>query len=261
MVSLATMGGLLYSPALLAARTYCMFIGYPRSGHSLIGAILDAHPRAIIAHEADALSQLEKVEGRNDLYRLLADNASEYARGGREWNGYSYVVVGQSQGHYGSLPWNRPIVVGDKKGGGSTRRLRDNPELLDRLRAIVGADIRLVHVVRHPLDNIATMFKSSRRTLQQTIDFYFSLCETNAILDANHRVFDIHHEDFCAAPERRLSELCAFLGLPVRRSYLSAAASIVNAPHESRHSIDFEGYVPQIKSRAARYDFLRGYSF
>ena len=25
-------------------KTYCMFLGYPRSGHSLIGALLDAHP-------------------------------------------------------------------------------------------------------------------------------------------------------------------------------------------------------------------------
>ena len=28
-----------------------MFIGYPRSSHSLVGAILDAHPEIIIPHE------------------------------------------------------------------------------------------------------------------------------------------------------------------------------------------------------------------
>ena len=32
-----------------------MFIGYPRSGHSLIGSLLDVHPNAIVAHELDAL--------------------------------------------------------------------------------------------------------------------------------------------------------------------------------------------------------------
>ena len=28
-----------------------MFIGYPRSSHSLVGALLDAHPQIIIPHE------------------------------------------------------------------------------------------------------------------------------------------------------------------------------------------------------------------
>ena len=31
--------------------TFVMFIGYPRSSHSLVGAILDAHPEIIIPHE------------------------------------------------------------------------------------------------------------------------------------------------------------------------------------------------------------------
>jgi hypothetical protein len=32
-----------------------MFIGYLRSGHSLIASLLDAHPNAIATHELDAL--------------------------------------------------------------------------------------------------------------------------------------------------------------------------------------------------------------
>ena len=31
--------------------TFLMFIGYPRSSHSLMGAILDAHPHIVISHE------------------------------------------------------------------------------------------------------------------------------------------------------------------------------------------------------------------
>lgn len=33
-------------------QSYCMFIGCPRGRHSLIGALLDAHPNIIMAHEA-----------------------------------------------------------------------------------------------------------------------------------------------------------------------------------------------------------------
>ena len=35
--------------------TFVMFIGYPRSSHSLVGAILDAHPEIIIPHEFNLL--------------------------------------------------------------------------------------------------------------------------------------------------------------------------------------------------------------
>lgn len=31
--------------------TFVMFIGYPRSSHSLVGSILDAHPEIIISNE------------------------------------------------------------------------------------------------------------------------------------------------------------------------------------------------------------------
>jgi len=44
-------------------RTYVMFVGYPRSGHSLIGSLLDAHPNVVIAHEMDAL-QFVQSDGK-----------------------------------------------------------------------------------------------------------------------------------------------------------------------------------------------------
>ena len=37
--------------------TFVMFIGYPRSSHSLVGAILDAHPEIIIPHEYHIVGQ------------------------------------------------------------------------------------------------------------------------------------------------------------------------------------------------------------
>ena len=64
--------------------TYCMFIGYPRSGHSLIGSLLDAHPNAIVAHELDALRFVGAGFGKHQLYELLLDNSRRYAQRGRE---------------------------------------------------------------------------------------------------------------------------------------------------------------------------------
>ena len=37
-----------------------MFIGYPRSSHSLVGAILGAHPEIIIPHQYDVIKYWNK---------------------------------------------------------------------------------------------------------------------------------------------------------------------------------------------------------
>ncbi len=47
-----------YGADIRSADFYCMFIGYPRSGHSLIGSLLDAHPNIIISHELNVLKKL-----------------------------------------------------------------------------------------------------------------------------------------------------------------------------------------------------------
>ena len=40
-------------------QTYCLFIGHGRSGHSILGALLDAHPNIILPDEVDVLKYLQ----------------------------------------------------------------------------------------------------------------------------------------------------------------------------------------------------------
>src|SRR6056297_1246638 len=43
-----------------AVEAFVQFVGFPRSGHSLIGSVLDAHPHAIISHELDTMGLIKK---------------------------------------------------------------------------------------------------------------------------------------------------------------------------------------------------------
>src|SRR5499426_2498533 len=79
---------------------YCMFIGYPRSGHTLIGSLLDAHPDMVIAQELDALRYIYAGFRRNQLYSLLLDNSFHFTTAGRKWSGYSYTVPNQWHGRF-----------------------------------------------------------------------------------------------------------------------------------------------------------------
>ena len=96
--------------------TFVLFIGYPRSSHSLVGAILDAHPEIIIPHEYDLLQKWERFRSakarENNLqkyflyYELHKLSTKQATFGIRAKNplfmegSYNYNVPGLWQGGY-----------------------------------------------------------------------------------------------------------------------------------------------------------------
>ena len=102
-------GGFAHRAAFRDLETFCTFIGYPRSGHTLIGSLLDAHPQAMIADELDALRYNQAGFSRRQIFYLLLRNSRISAAGGRERTGYHYRVPGQWQGRFEKLR-----VIGDK---------------------------------------------------------------------------------------------------------------------------------------------------
>ena len=247
--------------------TYCMFLGTGRSGHSLVGSLLDAHPEAVIAHELDALRYLGAGFPRRLVYAQILQNDREFTRSGRKARlDYAYRVPNQWQGRY-----RRLRVIGDKKGGRSTRRLRHDPGLLERARDAVGTRFRVVQVSRNPFDTIATMYRrtgdpSRGITLESKIDHYRSLCRT--ISEASTRLdpaerFELRHEDVVTSPQRCLSALCSFVGLSADQAYLDDCASILfPSPRQTRHEAPWTpALIARVDEIVAAHGFLAGYSF
>ena len=259
----ASYQGLRHRNLFKSVQTYCLFIGYPRSGHSLVGSLLDAHPNVVIAHELDTLRYLRaKPVGRDGLFWLILERDREFTENGRRQAGYDYSVPNQWQGRF-----DRLLVVGDKKGGESTRRIARDPSLLPRLKRRAGVDVRIVHVVRNPFDNIATMSKRSdgRRTLATCADAYFTMCRTNDEIRRRDdtSVLDLRHEELIRRPKDCLAELCRFLGVDPTPDYLADCAGIVYAsPHRSRTEVDWApGVIEDVQNRMASFAFLEGYTF
>jgi len=98
-----------------SVRRFVMFAGYPRSGHSIVGACLDAHRHAVIAHELDAAHIVLAGRSRSELFARALERAREFERGGSR-GAYDYRVPHQWQGRLQELR-----VIGDKRGGGLTR--------------------------------------------------------------------------------------------------------------------------------------------
>jgi len=246
--------------------TYCTFVGYPRSGHSIVGSLLDAHPRMIVAHELDALKYLEAGFDRDRILSLLLYKSRLFKRRGAVSSGYTYKVPNQWQGEFEKLE-----VIGDKKGAGTVKRIQDRPELLDRYLKTVDLPMKFVHVLRNPYDNISTIFTRKQAkldtppSLDESADYYFSLCETVASIKrrVGDDMIDVRLEDFIADPRATLARVCGFLGLDAPDGYLDDCASIVyESPNKSRNKVTWTAeQTESVASRMREFSFLDGYTF
>ncbi len=241
--------------------SYCMFAGYPRSGHSLVGSLLDAHPDMVIAHELNALGFIRARFRRAQLYSLILNNSRMIAALGRQETGYSYEVPNQWQGRFRTIR-----VIGDKNAMGATLRLGRRPYLLDRLQRVVRDPVRFVHIVRNPYDNISTIARRDDLTLEQATAFYLNLSTTALSITrrvGQDHVMVVRHESFVADAKAALKELCSFLGVTSPDDYLDACASIVyESPHMSRHDSPWTpDSIRSLEREMKRFPFFEGYSW
>ena len=86
-------------------KTILFFIGYPRSRHSLLGSLLDAHPRMVVSDETNAFSRWRSntdkwVQGSIDAYYDTLVRASERAvTHGRRSHVFNDTVVNKSSAY------------------------------------------------------------------------------------------------------------------------------------------------------------------
>lgn len=246
--------------------TFCIFIGYPRSGHSLMGSLLDAHPRIAIAHQEDVLKYILGRYTRWQIYDRLLENSRRYGQINRQTLSYSYHVPEQWQGKFTTLQ-----TLGDKHGESFTLKVRRWPYLLERLHRVIDAPIKYIHVIRNPYDNIATISKKTTvdgRSLDLTAGaaYYFSLCETVSWIKsqvAPEHLFELRHEAFLEHPRDHLRRLCEFLNVETSDEYMDACAGTVyKSPHRSRYETT---WTPELRDAVEKeiegIPYLSGYRF
>ena len=156
-------------------KKFVMFIGYPKSGHSIVGSLMDAHPHMVIANEFLLLrnwkyfSDRQKESGEanpfyqnkaylfNTLYRRSYwDTTDGFRSENNTKKNYTLSMDSLWQGKF-----NKYIsVIGDKSGGVTSDTYLTSKTTFSRyfeeLRSTVKLPIKAVHVVRNPYDQIST---------------------------------------------------------------------------------------------------------
>ncbi len=243
-------------------KSFCIFLGYSRSGHSLVGALLDAHPSVTIAHELNVLDLVRQDFSYPQMFYLIGRNARKFGKAGRLWEGYDYSVAGQSQGRRTGMK-----VVGDKKGGTSTNLLIREPELLQRLQELLPVPLKIIHVIRNPFDVVATRYQKNQKfhALDQLVDSFLLQARFILSLKENHSfsIHDVVFEELIGDPDNTLQNLLNFLGVAGDDSYFSACRDkIFPAPHKSREEICWPEPIRQkLIDACSRISFLSEYKF
>lgn len=257
----STVQALQYRSAISAVRRYALFVGYPRTGHTLVAALLDAHPNMLFANGLDVARYVEAGFDFRRLAALSIWNSLRFTRHGRRSNGYSYAVPGGWHGRWHSLH-----VVGDKSGDLFSEHLASTPALADRTLALFGDRLRVIHVLRNPFDVIATMARRAGSTLDDAAAQFLTLCEANRAVRSKVPAamwLDLRLERLIERPQEALEKLCGFLGERASPEYVESCRRLLfDAPRRSRGGADWDAsLVERLESRLRAYAWFDGYSF
>ena len=262
--------GAIYRRRYRSLRNFLIFAGYPRSGHTLVAAMLDAHPNIVVSIEWGALSHLRMGYRKYGmLYAIERHSRLFTEKLANRWTGYSYRVDRQWQGKHAEIH-----TMGDKLAGQTSKILKDHPELLGELTRIMGLELKIIHVIRNPYDTISAMaYRSAERRggkvssadLAEFSQAYFERVELVSTLRhrSGYDILDLYHEDLIMEPEKVLAQMLDFLEAGYEEDYLKNCSEIVyDSPHRRRSELSWPGGLKiEIQNRMGRYDFLSRYDF
>jgi len=253
-------------------QSFILFVGYPRSGHTLVAALLDAHPEIVMGIEWGVLSHLRMGYGRNQILFSLERHSRLFTRRlHNTWTGYSYKVPDMWQGRYQSIK-----LIGDKLAGQTSIILKNDPALLDRLQQELACPVKIIHVIRNPYDTITTM---ARRSFEKSgskgdldaaflapfIDRYFDrVAEVQKLKEAGRfGMHDLYHEDLIGHSETVIEGLLHFLEVNIPKNFISnCTGAIYQNAHKSRFEFEWtEDLKSLVRENISKYKFLQGYRF
>jgi len=235
---------------------FLMFMGYPRSGHTLVASMLNAHPNVICSNQMFIIENADKKE-LEGLLNTIKDGSSDM-----NWKPEVKIA-----------PAPKPAihVIGDKTGHRTVEYLTDNPEQLDHLKNISLWPIKWIHVVRNPFDCLATWTKKNfdSRKGQKSIDKEFkgafnkfkALNDKIVELKKTEDVLTLVHEKVVVAKDKTMQQLCDFLEIEKTDEWRQRVVKTLwNKPRITRRKISWNPpMLAQVTKSTKQYPWLRGY--
>ena len=270
---------------------FVFFAGYPRSGHSMIGSVMDAHPNMVIAHEYFLLVKCVKLRNmktnifsnKAELFNSLYEDSFFASKCGwrsdkNRGKGYNFNLNSKWQGTFSQLK-----VIGDKSGGSTSQFISKREGKLCLQQMIHSFEIPIIamHVVRNPYDMIATALAYRKKNVKrihwtkhvkQNVSVQLQMTFSRAVLKLADSVVEVkkyvpvvevHIEDFIDNPSKIIVELCHSLGVDCPQEYVEECTA--KAYRNVSRTRDVISWSPSVLSfidqKMTEYPFFEGYTF
>lgn len=212
------------------------FVGEGRCGHTIISAILDSHPNASISEE-------EKPVSRWFRDPSVWTKEAIISRTHNTGLGKERKAIVQATGLTGLRTHQEPLLVlGDKCGWDAVNEVKKRgapADILTKFSQFMGMPVKVIHVSRHPLDNISAWVQSPKwirlhpetyartRVLIRRYSRFYTAAEE---VMAGQDVFHLRHEELCKNPKLEIERLCQWLmpvGSPNFYDWLDRVSKVV----------------------------------
>ena len=239
-------------PAVKSVSRFLFFVGYARSGHSIIANLLNAHPHIVVSHDYSVFSRWAEEprlhENKTWFINALLSNSWKYHVGSK-MDGSEKTFSIESSISWQSLYKSRIQVIGDKAGATTVRLFRKNQSAFVKtykeMKKHLKIPINVVHVIRNPYDNIAAMILRNRnynnKNLNSTNIYYnntdlkvyilnyFKQVQTviKMIKTIPLRTMNVYIEELLSNPKQVMHKLCSFLHVECSNTYLHQCANSV----------------------------------
>lgn len=235
---------------------FLSFMGYPRSGHTLVAAILNANPNVMCSNQLHFYHQLQDL-----------DYIKSYSVRPETWKDTTQIP---------HVPKQEITVVGDKTGHRTMLLLDKDPSRLGVVKQHLNVPIKWIHVVRNPYDNLATWGRleylvkerkgiptTDRAELDIVINEYRVLNETIAKLKRSEDILTVNHEFVITRMHNTLEEMADFLEIsfdPIWRD--NVRNTCWTKPRITRGQVNWtQEQKDTVKKIIDQYEWLNGYEF
>ena len=216
--------------------------------------------RIMIGNEVHALRCFHAGDSWWSLIGRIAVNAKAF-RKNPHWTKYNYEIPNPEN----SKNANPIQIIGDKKAGGSVFYSAKNPELLPTFRDWLPIPLKVIHMIRHPFDVIATTSLKNGLSLDHNITRYFifekNMLEISKNLGEEHYL-PIYQEDLIDNPLNNLTRLFSFLKMESEETYIKACCSFIfKQARKSRFKVEWTLQQKElVEARIQEVEHLKYYS-
>lgn len=219
----------------------CAFVSFMRSGHTLFGSLLNAHPEMTVSNEIGIGHLMRMGFSEREILRMIIGKDYEFRQSGREWTGYDYEVEGGSQGNYQDL-----VVVGDKHGPDLIYNYLEDESVYKYIKKSKKNYFIFYHI-RNPYDMIATGTIKGDKKLNKISEYVCNEIERSVKVVGdlrninNVRVLKTYYKNIVNDTKGVLVDVMDVMGLSAPKSYLEACADhVFEQPSITRDEVDWD---------------------